>query len=396
MPVTSARVAIVGAVRTPLGKFRGTLSRVPAVTLGRIAAQEAMKRARVGPSQIEEVIFGCCIQAGLGQNPARQVLLGSGIPETRGGVTVNKVCGSGMKAIMMAASSIRAGDQDLVLAGGMESMDLAPYLVPNLRDGVRYGDVKLVDAMLQDSLLDAYDHEHMGMTGEDVARRYGITRAEADQFALRSHERAVRAVRGGLFKPEIVPVPGTITGKGDLDHDEGPRPDTNLEKLAALKPSFRPDGVLTAGNSSSLSDGAAAVVLASEAKVRELNLGPLAWIHSYHTGGVAPSRVMEAPIPTVREHLARARLTIEEIDVVEHNEAFSTASIAVARELKIPDERFNVNGGAVALGHPIGCSGARIVVTLVHEMSRRKVHRGLATLCMGGGNGTSMLVESPA
>lgn len=388
-------IAILGAVRTPIGKAGGALSKVPAVALGTAAVKEALVRAKVAPTEVQELLFGCALQAGLGQNPARQVELGAGLPESIGAVTINKVCGSGMKAMMLGASEIRAGDLDLVVAGGMESMDQAPYLVQGARHGLKYGNVPFVDAMLQDSLLDAYDHLHMGLTGEAVARKYGITRAEADAFAVRSHTRAAQASSSGLFDAEIVPVPAGAPGT-EVRRDEGPRGETTMEKLAKLRPAFDPDGVLTAGNSSQISEGAAALVLASAAKARALNATPLAWIHSYHVSGLAPSRVMEAPIPAVREHLAKVKMTVDDLDLVEHNEAFSTASLAVQRELKIPDSKFNVHGGAVAIGHPIGCSGARIVVTLLHEMMRTRAHRGLATLCMGGGNGTSMIIERAA
>jgi len=386
-------VAIVGAVRTPLGKFRGALSSVPAVELGRLAASEVLRRSGIPPSEVGEVLFGCGIQAGLGQNPARQVALRSGIPPHVGCVTINMVCGSGMKALMLGNSVLRAGEQDVVLVGGMESMDLAPHLIPNSRRGIRMGDGLLVDSMMKDSLLDAYDGQPMGMTGEDIARRYQVTRTEADAFALRSHRRASAARDEGIFDEETVPVPAELTGSGEVRRDEGPRPDTSLEKLSRLPPAFHPEGIVTAGNASQISDGAAALVLVSSRYLQRHSLRPLAWIRSTHASGIEPSRVMEAPLRTVREHLARERLTVSDLDLVEHNEAFATASVVIQRELGIPDDRFNVRGGAVALGHPIGCSGARIVVTLVHEMARRQSSRGLATLCMGGGNGTSVLLE---
>ena len=386
-------MAIVGAVRTPIGKFGGGLSKVPSVKLGQLAVREALSRAKVPPSEVDGLLFGCALQAGLGQNPARQVQLGCDIPVEVGSTTINKVCGSGMKSLMLASSEVRAGDASLVVAGGMESMDLAPYLLPKARWGLRYGEGKVLDAMLTDSLLDAYDGEHMGLTGEAVAKKFGITREEADQFSLRSHEKACAAWSSGRLREEVVAVPAEMTGGAAVERDEGPRADTSLEKLGKLKPAFQPKGVLTAGNSSQISDGAAALVLASEEKVAKLSLRPLAWVHSYAVSGVPPNRVMESPIPTVKKHLAETHLTVADLDLFEHNEAFSTASIAVQRTFEVPEERFNVNGGAVALGHPIGCSGARIVVTLLHEMMRRRSHRGLATLCMGGGNGTSMILE---
>ncbi|MDE1820111.1 MAG: acetyl-CoA C-acetyltransferase [Euryarchaeota archaeon] len=387
-------MAIVGAARTPIGKFGGGLSKVPSPRLGQIAVREALRRASVAPTEVDDLLFGCSLEAGLGQNPARQVLLGCDIPVHVGATTINKVCGSGMKSLMFGASEVRAGDASLVVVGGMESMDLAPYLLPKVRWGMRYGEGALLDAMLTDSLLDAYDHEHMGMTGEAVARKFKITREEADAFSLRSHQKAIAAWNEGRLQEEVVPVPAEVTGGAAVERDEGPRADTSLEKLAKLKPAFSPKGVLTPGNSSQISDGAAALVLASEEKVAKLSLKPLAWIRSYHVSGVPPPRVMESPIPAVKEHLKKEKLTVADLDLFEHNEAFSTASIAVQRTFQVPEEKFNVNGGAVALGHPIGCSGARIVVTLLHEMLRRKSHRGLATLCMGGGNGTSVILES--
>ncbi len=389
------RVAILSAVRTPIGKFGGGLSKVPSPFLGKIAAGAALERAGVRPDQVEEVIFGCGIAAGVGQNPARQVLLHSGIPPNVGGVTVNKVCGSGMKSLMFASSEIRAGDVSLVLAGGMESMSNAPFLLPaRARWGIRLGDVPVLDAMQNDGLTDAYDHQSMGMTGERIAQRFHISREEADEFALESHLRAHRASEDGRFAQEIVAVPASVTGSTEVRRDEGPRGNSTREKLATLRPAFLPGGVLTAGNSSQLSDGAAALVLASEEMAAKLSRPPLAWIRSSQVGGVAPADVMESPIPTVRAHLQKEGLGVGDLDLFEHNEAFSTASIAVRRALEVPERIFNVNGGAVALGHPIGCSGARIVVTLLHEMIRRKAFRGLATLCMGGGNGTSLILEN--
>ena len=391
------RIAIVGAARTPIGKFRSAYAKTPAVVLGQVAAREALNRAGVKPELVEDTIFGSVIQAGLGQNPARQVALGVGVPENREAVTVNIVCGSGMKALMYGCSEILSGTYSLVLTGGMESMTMAPYLLPRARDGLKYGDATLVDSILNDSLVDAYGHMPMGITGEDVAKRNGITRADADKFSYYSNMKAVNAIKTGRFKDEIVPVPAKLAGgKADVSDDEGPRADTTIEKLATLKPAFDPNGVLTAGNSSQLSDGGAALVIASEEKVAQLGLKPLAWIHSYHASGIAPSRVMEAPIPTVKEHLKKVNLRIEDIDLVEHNEAFSTASIAVQKNCNIPDEKFNVNGGAVALGHPVGCSGARIMVTLLYEMKKRSSKLGLGTLCMGGGNGLSTIIERAA
>ena len=395
-PPTSPRIGIVSAVRTPIGKFGGNLRQTPAVALGTIAVQAALERAHLSPADVPELVFGHCIQAGTGQNPARQVLLGAGIPHTSGAVTINKVCGSGLKAITLAAAEIRAGDFDLIVAGGMESMDSAPFLVPGrIREGHRYGSLASDDAVLRDSLLDAYgDHDHMGITGERVAQHFHLSRTEVDAFAARSHRRASEATKAGRFKSEIVPVPAdkTHSGKG-LDADEGIRADSTVESLAKLKPAFRPDGILTAGNSSQLSDGAAAVVLAGESAIRQHGLKPLAWIHSYAVSGVAPEDVMESPIPTVKLHLARTGIQPRDFAQVEHNEAFSSASLAVQRSFGFTEDQFNPNGGAVALGHPIGASGARIVVTLLHGLIANGGELGLATLCMGGGNGLSIILD---
>jgi acetyl-CoA C-acetyltransferase len=393
---SAPRVALVSAARTPIGRHGGALRDVPATVLGTIAARAAIDRSKVPASEIPEVVFGQCLQAGAGQNPARQVLRGSGLSDHAGALTVNMVCGSGMRALFVAAAMIRSGDAPVVLAGGMESMSMAPYLVPaKARWGLRYGSSALEDDLLRDALLDAYgEHEHMGMSGERIAAKLGLTRADVDAFGMRSHVRAAKANADGTFARETVVVPpGVVPGSKGLEHDEGPRPETTVEGLARLRPSFRPDGLLTAGNSSQISDGAAALVLASEAFVEARGLRPMAWFHSGTVDGVAPSDVMEAPIPTVRRHLERAGLRSTDLDRFEHNEAFASASIAVQRAFDVPDDRFNVHGGAVALGHPIGASGARIVVTLLHELERSDGRLGLATLCMGGGNGLSLIVD---
>ncbi|MCI4351715.1 MAG: acetyl-CoA C-acyltransferase [Thermoplasmata archaeon] len=390
------RVAVVAAVRTPIGKYGGTLKLTPAVDLGALVARDVLERAKVAAPDIPEVMFGHCIQAGTGQNPARQVLRGAGIPDMSGATTVNMVCGSGMKALHLAAAEIESGAFDLVLAGGMESMSSAPYLVTGrARWGVKYGSQTLEDAMLRDALTDAYaDHEHMGLTGERIADELHLTREEVDAFAVRSHRAAALAIANGTFTDELTPVPPGLTpGAKGLNADEGPRGTTTLETLATLRPSFKRDGVLTAGNSSQLSDGAAALLLASADEVERRALRPLAWVHSTAVGGTHPSRVMEAPIPTVRRHLERVGIAPSEFDRVEHNEAFASASIAVQRAFNFSEKQFNVHGGAVALGHPIGCSGARIVVTLVHELVRSRGRLGLATLCMGGGNGLSLILD---
>lgn len=388
------RPVILSACRTAIGKFGRSLVGVPAQRLGAVAIKEAMKRAKLDPSDVDEVIMGNVVAAGLGQNPARQAAISGGVPVSVGAFTVNKVCGSGLKAVMLAAQSIRAGDQEVVVAGGLESMSNAPYLVRNLRWGLKYGDARLQDSMIADGLWDAYKDFHMGVTGELIAKRFKITRKEADQFALESHRRAAKASKAGLFRDEVVTVEieregGPVTR---FETDECIRADTTLEKLSELKPVFKEDGILTAGNSSQLSDGASALVVASEEAADRMGVKPLALIKEYNTGGLEPERVMEAPIPTTRALLRKARMSIEEIDLFEHNEAYSTASIAVRRALGVPEGRFNVNGGAVALGHPIGCSGARVLTSLIYEMRRSGKSTGLATLCLGGGNAVAMIV----
>jgi acetyl-CoA C-acetyltransferase len=387
---------IVSACRTAIGKFGRSLVGVQAQRLGSVVIGEALRRAGVKKTSVDEVIMGNVVSAGLGQNPARQAAIYAGIPPRVGAVTVNKVCGSGLKAVMLAAQSVKAGDNSVVVAGGMESMSNSPYLVRNLRWGLKYGDARLVDAMISDGLWDAYKNYHMGITGEIIAKRFRITRREADEFAYESHMKAARAAREGLFRDEIVPVEieresGAVE---TFEKDECVRPDTTQEKLAALKPVFKPGGILTAGNSSQLSDGASALVITSDEYAERAGLKPIARIVAYNTGGVRPELVMEAPIPTTRELLRKAGMSIEEIDLFEHNEAYSTASIAVRRELGVDEKKFNVKGGAVALGHPIGCSGARVLTTLLYSLRQRRKRYGLATLCLGGGNAVSMIVES--
>ena len=390
------RVAILSAVRTPIGRFGGSLHTARAPVLGAVSARGALDRSGVRPDEIEEVLFGQAIQAGAGQNPARQVLRGAGIPDTVGAATVNMVCGSGMKALLLGFTSIRAAEHDRVLVGGMESMSNAPYLVEGaIRWGTPPGPHVFDDAMQRDSLLDAYDgHENMGLTGERIAKKLGLHREDVDRFGLRSHLLASAAVANGTFSAEMAPVPAELTPGGTgLDHDEAPRGDTTMERLARLKPAFAPDGILTAGNSSKLADGAAALVLASEEEVNRRNAAPLAWIHSVEESGVHPRDVMEAPIPTVRTHLEKTGFKPADFDRVEHNEAYASASIAVQRAFGFTDAQFNVHGGAIALGHPLGSSGARIVATLVHELVRSGGKLGLATLCMGGGNGLSIILD---
>jgi acetyl-CoA C-acetyltransferase len=381
---------IIAAARTAIGKFGRSLKGVPAPRLGAFVIREALKRAAVPAEQVDEVIMGNVLSAGLGQNPGRQAAVYAGIPEETGSFSVNKVCGSGLKAVMLAAQAVKAGDAEIIIAGGMENMSAAPYLAGQVRWGLKFGDTSLVDSMLHDGLRDAYHNYLMGMTGERIAEKYGITREEADAFSLESHHRAMRAAREGKFRAEIVPI--EVRGHS-FDTDECVREDVSLERLAALAPVFKDGGILTAGNSSKLSDGAAALVVGSARAARAAGIEPLARIVGYATGGARPEDVMEAPVPTVRKLLARTGFSIDDMDLVEHNEAYAPASIAVSRALGVDPGKLNVRGGAVALGHPIGCSGARILVTLVHAMQDMELKRGLATLCLGGGNAVAMIIE---
>lgn len=385
---------ILSAVRTPIGKFGGGLKAQTATQLGAIVVREAVRRAGIDPTKVDECIMGNVISAGLGQNPARQAALHGGLPPEVSALTINKVCGSGLKAVMIAADVISAGKGALFVAGGMESMTNAPYLLEKARFGYKLFDSQLVDALVRDGLWDVFNDFHMGNTGEIIAERHNVSREAADKFSLWSHQKAVRAVKEGLFKDEIVPVEvKSKKGPATVSDDEGPREDTTLDALGKLKPVFRDNGVLTAGNSSSINDGAAALVVADLVKAEELGLEPIARIVDYATAGMKPELIMEAPIPAVQTLLKRNSLQISDIDLFEHNEAFSTASIAVKDSLGVPEDRFNVNGGAVALGHPIGCSGARVLTTLIYAMQRRDAFRGIATLCLGGGNAVAMIVE---
>ncbi len=381
---------IIRGVRTAMCKFGQGFRDVPAQRLGADVISEVLKRSGLHPENVDEVIMGNVVSAGLGQNPARQAAIYAGIPYDVGSVTINKVCGSGLKAVMLAAQAIKAGDADVIVAGGMENMSAAPHLVRNMRWGVKFGDATLTDALIYDGLWEVYNNFHMGITGERIAEKFGITREEADEFALESHQKALNAINTGRFGEEIVPV--EVKGN-KIEKDEGVREDTSLAKLGKLPPVFKKDGILTAGNSSQLSDGAAALVVISGTKTEELGIMPMAKIIGYTTSGTRPEDVMEAPIPAVRELLEKTGFTIDDMDLIEHNEAYASASIAVARELGIDLQKFNVNGGAIALGHPIGCSGARILVTLLHELKVRNLKRGLATLCLGGGNAVAMIVE---
>lgn len=387
-------VVILSCCRTAIGKFGKSLAGIQAQKLGSIVVKEALRRSSVPEEDIDEVIMGNVISAGLGQNPSRQASIFAGLSEKISAFTVNKVCGSGLKAVMLAVQSIKAGDNKVVIAGGMESMSNAPYLIKGLRWGIKYGNSILVDAMINDGLWDAYNEFHMGVTGEIVAERHKISRREADEYAYRSHMRAAGATKLGYFKEEIVPV--EIQRDSELitfDRDECIREDTSIEKLSKLPPVFKKDGILTAGNSSQLSDGASALVLCSEDYAIEKGLRPIAKVLGYASGGVKPELVMEAPVPTTKKLLDKLGMSIEELDLVEHNEAYATASIYVRNALGIDDDKFNINGGAIALGHPIGCSGARILTTLIYSLKRIGKKRGLATLCLGGGNAVSMVVE---
>ena len=391
-----AKAVIVSAVRTAIGSFQGSLAGVPAVDLGALVIKEAMARAGIGGEQIDEVIMGNVLQAGLGQNPARQAAIKAGIPAEVPAMTINKVCASGLKSVALAAQAILAGQAEVVVAGGMENMSLAPYLLNKARTGYRMGDDKVVDAMIKDGLWCAMTDVHMGITAENVAEQYGLTREEQDQFALASQEKAAKAIAEGRFQEEIVPVE-IPQRKGDpvvFAVDEHPRA-TSLEKLAALRPAFKKDGTVTAGNASGINDGAAALVVMSEEKAKELGLEPLAYVVAAASAGVDPSIMGTGPIPATRKALAKAGLTMEDIDLIEANEAFASQALAVAKDLAMPEEKVNVNGGAIALGHPIGASGARILTTLLYEMKRRGSRYGLATLCIGGGQGTALIVERP-
>lgn len=381
----------MSAARTPIGKYGKAFLGFPPQKLGAIAVKEALRRGNVEPDEIEEVITGNVLQAGLGQNPARQVALNSGFSYSIAAFTVNKVCGSSLKAAMLAAQAIRAGDASLVVATGIESMSEAPYLVKGVRFGLRYNNTILYDEMILDGLLDAYYNVHMIQTGEEIAKRFGLTRQEIDEFAYDSHMKAYQATKSGRFSKEIVPVQ---VGNRLVSEDECIRPDTSIEKLSELKPVL-PDGkFITAGNASQLSDGAAAILLASEEEVRRRKAEPLARVVAYNTVGIDPIRVMEAPIPGVRRLLEKANISIERIDLFEHNEAYASASVAVKKALAIDEDKFNIHGGAVALGHPLGASGARILATLLYNLIERKGRYGVATLCLGGGNAVSMLVEN--
>lgn len=388
-------VVIASAVRTAIGKFGGSLLPLSASELGAIVIKEALKRANVPGEKVDEVIFGNVLQAGLGQNPARQASIKAGLPIEVPAFTVNKVCGSGLKCVELAAQSILAGDNDIVVAGGMESMSNAPFVTSGkARWGLRMGDSKLVDVMIKDGLWDAFNNYHMGITSENVAEKFGVTREDQDEVSARSQQRAIAAIKSGAFKDEIVPV--TIkTKKGEtvFDTDEFPREGTTTEILAKLRPAFKQGGTVTAGNASGLNDGAAALVIMSAEKAQELGIKPMAKILSYASAGVDPAIMGIGPIPASRKALSKAGLEVKDLDLIEANEAFAAQFVEVGRELNFDPDKVNVNGGAIALGHPIGASGARILVTLLYALKNRDKKLGLATLCIGGGMGTSAVVE---
>jgi len=386
---------ILSAVRTPIGKFQGSLVPFSATDLGAIVVREAVKRAGIEPAAVDEIIMGNVVSAGLGQNPARQAGLKGGLDNRVAAMTINKVCGSGLKAVGLAAQGIQTGDVDVVVAGGMESMTNAPYLLPGIRQGYRLGHVKMLDAMIHDGLWDAYNDFHMGMTAELVAEKYQITRPRQDAYALESHRRALDAIRSCRFSQEIVPV-AIPQKKGEpviFKTDESPRADTTLDALAKLKPAFKSAGTVTAGNAPGTNDGAAALVVTSAEQAREWDRRPMARIVGQAVSGVEPKWVMMAPVEAVRKLVTKLNWKLEDVDLVELNEAFSVQALAVIQELGLDPEKTNVNGGAVGLGHPIGASGARILVTLVHEMGRRNAQRGIAALCLGGGNAVALAVQ---
>ena len=388
-------VVIVAAVRTPIGSFGGSLKDISAVDLGSLVIKNAIERAGLEPEQVDEVIMGNVLGAGLGQNVARQMSVHAGVPVTVPAFTINKVCGSGLKAVQLATQAVLCGDAEVVVAGGAENMSQAPYILPNQRWGSRMGNATVVDTMLRDGLTDGFEDYHMGITAENVAEQYGITREDQDSFALQSQKRAVAAVEAGQFKEEIVPVE-IPQRRGEplvFDTDEFPRKDVSLEGLSKLRPAFQKDGSVTAGNSSGINDGAAAVVVMSAEKAKELGVPVLATIKSYASAGLDPKVMGCGPIYASRKALEKAGLTVADLDLVESNEAFAAQACAVAKELNLDLEKVNVNGGAISLGHPIGASGCRILVTLLHEMQKRDAKRGLATLCIGGGMGTALIVE---
>jgi acetyl-CoA C-acetyltransferase len=386
---------IISAVRTPVGKFQGSLKSLSATRLGALVVRSAVERAGLEPDQIDEAIMGNVVSAGLGQNPARQAALGGGLPPEVAAMTINKVCGSGLKAVGLAAQAIQTGNSDIVVAGGMESMSNCPYLLPKARSGYRLGHGKVLDSMIQDGLWDAFEDFHMGNTGEVVSEKYRVPRQLQDEYALGSHQKAVAAIEAGRFRDEILAVE-IAQRKGDpvrFDSDEDPRANASMEALRALKPAFKKDGTVTAGNAPGVNDGAAALVVTSSERASQLGASPLARIVGQATSGIEPALVMMAPVKAVRKLVDKIGWDLADVDLVELNEAFAVQAVAVTQQLELDPAKVNVNGGAVAIGHPIGASGARILVTLLYEMARRDVHRGIATLCLGGGNAVAMAVE---
>lgn len=395
--MSKQEVVIVSAVRTPLGNFNGSLKDIPASKLGAHVIRAALEKAGLNPEQVDEVIMGNVLQAGAGQNPARQAAIHAGIPQEVPSYTINKLCGSGLKAVHLATQAILVGDADIIVAGGMENMSQAPYLLKNARSGFRLGDQTVHDSLLHDGLQCAFNDYHMGITAENLCEQYELTREELDQFAVRSQQRATKAIEVGRFEEEIVPVV-IPQRKGDpivFAKDEFPKVGTTMESMAKLRPAFKKDGMVTAANSSGINDGAAAVVVMSKQKADELGIEPLATIRANASAGVDPSIMGIGPVPATKKSLEKAGLSLEDINLIEANEAFAAQSVAVGKELNINQEILNVNGGAIALGHPIGASGARILVTLLHELKRRGERYGLATLCIGGGQGSATVVERP-
>jgi acetyl-CoA C-acetyltransferase len=390
-------VVIISGCRTPVGKFQGSLSDLSAPQLGAVVVRDAVKRAGLNFDQIDECIMGNVLPAGLGQNPARQAAIFAGLAPATGAMTINKVCGSGLKAVALAAQAVQTGNSSIVVAGGMESMTNAPYLLPQARKGYRLGNGQVIDSMVHDGLWDIYNDYHMGITGENVAEKYGITREEQDEFAVHSHRKAVAAMKECRFKSQIVPVEIPSKKKGEVpkifDKDESPREDTTIEVLRSLKPAFKKDGTVTAGNAPGVNDGAAAVVVTSAQRAKELGAQPMVRIVAQATSGVEPKWVMMAPVDAVRKIWEKTGWKNDDVDLYELNEAFSVQALGVMRELGLDLNKVNVNGGAVAIGHPIGASGARVLVTLIYEMIRRDVKRGVAALCLGGGNAVAMAVE---
>ena len=390
------QAVIISAVRTPVGKLLGSLKGFTATELGAIVVRESVRRAGVAPEDVDEVIMGCVIQAGLGQNPARQAALRGGLLPAVSAVTVNKVCGSGLKAVMMAAQGIQLGDTEVVVAGGMESMSNAPYLIPKAREGYRLGNGVLVDAMIKDGLWDAFNDYHMGCTGEVVSEKFAVSRAQQDEYALNSHRKAAAAIKAGYFKDEIVGVeiPQRKGSPLVFDTDETVREDTSIEALGKLKPAFKQEGgTVTAGNAPGVNDGASAVVVTSSDKAKAMGIEPMARIIAQATSGVEPALVMMAPLEAIRKVLRKAGWSLAEVDLIELNEAFAVQAVAITKELGLDPERVNVNGGAVALGHAIGQSGSRLLTTMLYELKRRDAHRGVISLCLGGGNAVAMAVE---